>query len=41
MLLQPSNFDSTKRIAINPRRLTEGIFVEFNYKKKRWDFLTI
>ena len=34
MLLQPSNFDSTKRITINPRKLEEGYFVEFNYKKR-------
>ena len=34
MIIQPSNFDSSKRITINPRRLTEGIFVEFNYKKR-------
>ena len=34
MLLNPSNFDSTKRITINPRKLEEGYFVEFNYKKR-------
>ncbi len=34
MLLNPSNFDSTKRITINPRRLEEGYFIEFNYKKR-------
>jgi len=34
MLIQPSNFDSTKKITINPRRLEEGYFIEFNYKKR-------
>ena len=34
MLIQPSNFDSTRRITINPRNLEEGYFIEFNYKKR-------
>ena len=34
MIIKPSNFDSSTRITINPRRLTEGLFVEFNYKKR-------
>ena len=33
MIIQPSNFDSTRKITINPRRLEEGYFIEFNYKK--------
>ena len=34
MIIQPSNFDSTRKITINPRRLEEGYFIEFNYKKR-------
>ena len=34
MIIQPSNFDSTRKITTNPRRLEEGYFIEFNYKKR-------
>jgi len=34
MIIQPSNFDSPRKITINPRRLEEGYFIEFNYKKR-------
>ncbi len=34
MLIQPSNFDSARKITISPRRLEEGYFIEFNYKKR-------
>jgi len=34
MIIQPSNFDSTRKITINPRRLEEGYFIEFNYTKR-------
>ena len=34
MIIQPSNFDSIRKITINPRNLEEGYFVEFNYKKR-------
>ena len=34
MILKPTDFLSSQRIAINPRRLEEGFFVEFNYKKR-------
>ena len=34
MIIQPSNFDSVRKITINPRNLEEGYFVEFNYKKR-------
>ena len=34
MIIQPSNFDSVRKITLNPRNLEEGYFVEFNYKKR-------
>ena len=34
MIIQPSNFDSARKITISPRRLEEGYFIEFNYKKR-------
>ena len=34
MIIQPTNFDSVRKITINPRNLEEGYFVEFNYKKR-------
>ena len=34
MIIQPRNFDSVRKITINPRNLEEGYFVEFNYKKR-------
>ena len=34
MIIQPSIFDSARKITISPRRLEEGYFIEFNYKKR-------
>ena len=34
MLIQPNNFTTNRKFTLNPRRLEEGIFVEFNYKKR-------
>ena len=34
MIIQPSNFDSARKITISPRRLEEGYFIEINYKKR-------
>ena len=38
MIIQPSNFDSIRKITINPRNLEEGYFVEFNYKKREGSY---
>jgi hypothetical protein len=34
MLLNPTNFESQVKLSTNPRRLEEGVFIEFNYKKR-------
>jgi hypothetical protein len=46
MIITPLNFENTLKITINPRRLTEGLFVEFNYKKRdgtasQYDIITL
>tara|TARA_Y100001973_G_scaffold77467_1_gene113371 strand:+ start:452 stop:631 length:180 start_codon:yes stop_codon:yes gene_type:complete len=34
MIIQPSNFDSARKITISPRRLEEGYFIEFNTRRE-------
>ena len=36
MIIQPTNFDSVRKITINPRNLEEGYFVEFKDYANKW-----